>query len=110
ARGLLAVDAADRGLIGLCAVIENDLAVLVRKAGRSAEAEPLFRSVIDRRTRLAAADPADRNNRRELVIGRYNLANLLRDTDRMPAAEAEYRAAISPAEKLAAEFAAVPDY
>ena len=108
-RTLLTETPDDRSLITVCAGIENNLAILL-KPTRPAEAEALYHALIDRRAKLAAENPTDRENRRQLVIGHFNLGNLLRATGRFPAAEAEYRKMIGLAEKLSADYASVPDY
>jgi serine/threonine-protein kinase len=108
-RTLLAQAPGDHTLITVCAGIENNLAILVRPT-RPAEAEALYRSLIDRRTKLAAEVPTDRENRRQLVVGHFNLGNLLLAAKRIPEAEAEYRAMIGLAEKLVDEYESVPEY
>jgi serine/threonine protein kinase/tetratricopeptide (TPR) repeat protein len=110
ARTLVDKDGAGRDAVVLCANVENNFAILLRRTGRGADAETLFRSAVVRRTALAKATPADPLVRRELEVSHFNLGNILLSTGRRSDAETEYRAAIDVAEKLAADFTSVPDY
>jgi serine/threonine-protein kinase len=83
------------------------VAHILHSLGQTAAAEPAYGRAVELWARLAAADPAYRN---ELARVHNNRAVLLSGLGRGTEAEAAFRAAVAVREKLVAENPAVPAY
>jgi len=88
----------------------DQLAGVLRDAGRNPEAEEIFQQALATRTQLVADYPAVPEHRRGLAMTLNNLGILLKNTGRAREAEELYKQSLAIHKQLAAELPSVPDH